>query len=107
MSLQGFYTNRAVVLRLLSRPEEQDSLSEPPRVAEANTEADNGILDGKITRRQAISRMGGGAAVVVVAAVAAAGGYYLLQQQSQPGGPTPALASRTQPGHPGHGAVLR
>ena len=70
-------------MRLLSRPDEQDSLSEIPEEAEAKPEAGSGILDEKITRRQAISRMGGLAAVVVVAAVAGAGGYYLLQQQSK------------------------
>ncbi|TLY14121.1 MAG: hypothetical protein E6K86_08735 [Thaumarchaeota archaeon] len=90
----------------MSRPEEQDSLSEPPRVAEANTEADNGILDGKITRRQAISRMGGVAAVVVVAAVAGAGGYYLLQQQSKPGGSTQTIAPGTTLVYLGDGVDL-
>ena len=73
---------------------------------EANTEADNGILDGKITRRQAISRMGGVAAVVVVAAVAGAGGYYLLQQQSKPGGSTQTIAPGTTLVYLGDGVDL-
>jgi len=64
----------------LSRPEE-DSLPETPGEVEAKPEAGSGILDDKITRRQAISRMGGVAAVVVVAAVAGAGGYYYLSTQ--------------------------
>src|SRR2546422_4320597 len=82
--------------RLLSRPEEQDPFPETPGEVEAKPEDGSGILDEKITRRQAISRMGGVAAVVVVAAVAGAGGYYYLSQaQSKPGGSTTIAAGTT------------
>src|SRR5437667_11958854 len=78
---KGFYTKQGAILRLLSRPEEEDSLPENPGEVEGKPEVGGGILDDKITRRQAIGRMGGVAAVVVVAAVAGAGGYYYLSSQ--------------------------
>src|SRR5713226_2014938 len=63
------------MLRLPQQSEEEKSTSDK---VTGDAEKPTGFLDGKITRRQAIGRMGAVAAGVAVAAIAGGAGYYYI-----------------------------